>query len=285
MPATDLVVVPAGDRSLHIEFQDERQYDLWVVYYGDDEAVADGYARGCDRLIRRRGLKWEIVRAFGREHLTGEASPFEKYRYVLIPDDDLRFRDGAAAVNRLFEAAAAVRADIFQPAVNNGNWSIAWEPTRRVAGAFCHAVNIVECMAPGFAGPLFARVVLPALNALQFQRAGWGVEPIFALYGEMLFRRPMRSFVLDAVPVDHTRPVGTGATSHEIGADEAFITPMIYSNRMKEYARFAGADEALAFEFPFAADASDLGALNGHMAAVRGARMLWSQWSAMQRRG
>ncbi len=41
----------AGDRSLHETYAVDRDYELWVIYFGDDEGVAERYARTCDRLI------------------------------------------------------------------------------------------------------------------------------------------------------------------------------------------------------------------------------------------
>jgi hypothetical protein len=69
-----------------------------------------------------------------------------------------------------------------------------------------------------------------------------------------------------------------GSTPHEVGEDEAFLTPMIYSNRMREYARFDSAVSARAFAFPFLSESSDRGALEQHMASVRLARLLLGQW-------
>jgi len=270
----DLVIVAAGDASLHTALQTGREYDLWVVYYGDDDTKAKEFSCNCDLLFRRQGLKWELVRSFTKHHLNGSGSLFEEYRYVFVPDDDLLFPHGSLDIERLFESAEAVNAQIFQPAIRNENWSLCWESTRQVSGSFCHAVNIVELMAPGFTGKLFSRAVLPALNALEFQRAGWGIEPVITRFAEILFRRPVRTFVMDVVPMDHTRPVGMGTMSHQVGYDEAFLMPMIEGNRMREHARFNSAEEARAFDFPFLLGSGDMNIIKEHMASIRLARSL-----------
>lgn len=278
--ARDLVIVPAGDNSLHTRFHDQRNYDLWIVYYGQDEAKAAEYAKHCDRFFCRRGLKWELIRTFTDEHLSGDESIFEKYRYVFIPDDDLLFESGAAGINSLLDAAGEVDADIFQPAIANENWSKGWEPTRRVPSAHCRAANIVELMAPGYSGQLFSQVVLPVLNALEFQRAGWGLEPVIARTAEILWRRPVRTFVFDSTLMDHTRPPGQGTTSHQVGYDEAFLMPMIDSTRMREYGRFGSAKEARAFQFPFIVGTTDAAYVGRYMAWVRRARELINDYQA-----
>jgi hypothetical protein len=273
-PPRDLVIVTAGDDSHHVEFENDRKFDLWVVYWGSNVARAKIYLQNSDRLIRSRGLKWELVRSLIDCHLSQSRSPFADYRYIFLPDDDLSFPNGAEDISRLFESAAAVRADIFQPAIANENWSQDWNSTRQEPNCYCHATNIVELMMPGYESRIFAEILLPLLNALEFQRAGWGIEPQIARFAEVYFRRPIRTFVFDDVPVDHVRPVGKGTTSHEIGYDEAFLTPMVYSNRIKTYAKFSNIEEARAFEFPYLYATSDSEALANHMSAIRVARSL-----------
>ena len=50
--ARDLVIVMAGNGSLHVEYAENRNFDLWVIYYGDDDEVAARYAASADRLWR-----------------------------------------------------------------------------------------------------------------------------------------------------------------------------------------------------------------------------------------
>jgi hypothetical protein len=55
----NLVIVPAGDSSLHSEWlAAERSYDLWVIYYGKDEARAKQYRDTSDRAQDPVGQKF-----------------------------------------------------------------------------------------------------------------------------------------------------------------------------------------------------------------------------------
>ncbi len=244
----DLVVVMAGDASLHEAIADGRDFDLWVIYYGSDEQIARRYAAGCDRFWARKGLKLELVRTVLLEelHLKERFGFAERYRYVFLPDDDIDFGGGAAAVRRLFDHAAAVQADVFQPAISNQHAS--FQATRQIEGAFCHQVSWVENMMPGFRAELFVSAFLAGVHALDYLRSGWGLEPIVMKLGEAQLGRGLRTFVIDASPVVHTRPVGRNSVVHEIGWDERLLNPQIDSSPMRTLGVFATAEGATRLE-------------------------------------
>lgn len=56
---------------------------------------------------------------------------FERYSYIWFADDDLLFGDYYNA-SQLFDAALALRADIFQPGIQNNNFNPSWEPTQMI---------------------------------------------------------------------------------------------------------------------------------------------------------
>lgn len=63
MGRNNLVIVAAGDDSLHLEwFFEERSFDLWVIYFGDDSDTRAKFERSCDRFFEEKGLKYEILR-------------------------------------------------------------------------------------------------------------------------------------------------------------------------------------------------------------------------------
>ncbi|MFT4091889.1 MAG: hypothetical protein QM645_14260 [Asticcacaulis sp.] len=231
----NLVIVMAGDRSLHHEIASSRDYELWTIYYGDDDGVYDTYRQFSDRSWRAKGLKVELVRRVLLEqlHFTREVR-FEDYDYIFMPDDDIRFPAGAADVSRLFEVCAQIGADVFQPAISNEFYSKAWESTRLIEGAACHRVNIVEVMMHGFSGKAFVHGYLSAIHSMQFMKSGWGVEPVSMKAAEVALNRQLKTFVIDAVPAIHTRPIGGGAPHiHALGNAEAALLPQIHVNRMR----------------------------------------------------
>jgi hypothetical protein len=257
----NLVIVPAGDGSLHTEWlAAERSYDIWVIYYGKDAERARQYRGSSDGFFQGEGLKIQLARNFILGHAFFKNKiDFTRYECVWFPDDDIRFPDGPAGLEQLFDTARRLQADVFQPAIENEHYSRGWEATRRVPGAACHRTNIVEVMAHGFTGAFFASAYLPAIHSMYFMKSGWGLEPIWMKVGEALLRRPLRTFVIDCCPIIHTRPVGTGNTFvHNQGRWETTFLPQIETNRMKTLAVYASLAEA-------AARKDEFGEVNGVM--------------------
>jgi hypothetical protein len=267
---TNLVIVMAGNESLHERFAKDRDFQLWVCYWGGDDEVADRYRKTCDRLISAKDEKWALLRNLRWIDDPGGDPPFSRYDYVLLLDDDLEFPGGAADISRAFNLASEIRADIFHPAVANEHYTS--EVTHRLPGYLCHATNVIDQMATGYTAEVFRLCVLPALHALGHVRAGWGMQPVFAKAGEALVGRPMRIFMLDEISTIHTRPVGKGSASHQLGYDEAFLLPQAYP--MMELARFCDAAEAARYEFPFLEMTADLTDRDRKLALIRRARVL-----------
>ena len=268
----NLVIVMAGDGSLHESYTASREFDLWVCFWGDDDEVADRFKQGCDRFFRVKGQKWALVREFGRIAREQQLPAFSSYEYVFLPDDDIEFPGGAADISKAIALAGKIGADVFQPAISNEYFY--WEATRRLEGSVCHAATAVEIMMPAYSGVIFERCVLPLLHIHAHVRAGWGIELPITRFAETVQNRAVRTFVLDAVPAVHTRPLGAGTSSYALGWDEAFLIPLAAGNPIKELARFETAEEAADYEFPASDDAICWASLEKHLRRVRGARRL-----------
>ena len=231
----NLLIVAAGNSSLHEKWLTaDRSYDVWIIYYGSDENKASLYRSQSDKLFVAKGMKLELARTLLLEELHFRKKfNFEQYNYVWFPDDDLQFSSNAYSANLLFETAQLLKADAFQPAIQNEHISPNWEATKLIPGAFCHRTNLVEMMGHGFSGAAFSRAYLPAIHAMEFMKSGWGIDPIWMKIGEATFRRPLYTFVLDNCPIIHTRPVGGGRSFvHMQGQWEAKFVPQIHTNTM-----------------------------------------------------
>jgi hypothetical protein len=228
----------AGDRSQHLSYAANRLFELWIIYYGDDSDIFKNYQKTSDRAWRAKGLKIELVRKVLLEELFfNERFDFKQYDFIFLPDDDIQFPNYAKDIDDLFKICGQLETDVFQPALSNGERTPPWESTKLIPGAFCHRTNIVEVMMHGFSGKAFTDAFLPAIHAMQFMRSGWGIEPIWLKIGEAIFRRSLRTFVIDAIPAIHTRPLGSGSPEiHKIGMLEARFVPQIQWNRMKTLA-------------------------------------------------
>jgi hypothetical protein len=242
----NLVIVPAGDGSLHMEYASDRDFDLWILYWGSNDDVRQRYSGAADRVISLKGHKWELLRQ-AAALLMAERRRWEG-GYVLYVDDDIRFPHGAADISAFFSAVRDLDADTAQPAIANEN--VSWPIGRALDGAFCHATNAVESMMPAYSSAIFFEVVLPGLYALPHIRMGWHFEFFVQRYAEFRFQRPLRTFVVDAVPALHTRPPGSGTAPHELGANESFLLPGLAPMPVVTLAVFADRKSGRDFGFP-----------------------------------
>ena len=202
-PLRALVIVPAGDASLHPAWLQRKTHGedsvrIAVVYYGDNDAKAGEFRASADYFLQAKGAKWTLVRRALEELVPRWRTEFT---HVWIPDDDLRFQDGdqAAALHRFLRIAHDERVKLCQPAlVDNGNITPAYRHLLRVQPQNrLRWVNFVEIMAPCFATHALSRV----FGSLERAQSGWGLDSVWPT----LFN--FRDIaVVDAVPVVHTRP-------------------------------------------------------------------------------
>ncbi|PWV95750.1 hypothetical protein DFR52_10814 [Hoeflea marina] len=270
----NLVIVMAGDDSLHEHYASERDFELWVCHWGRDAGTAARFRQTCDRFFPMQGQKWALVRELGRIAREQRLPAFSSYDYVFLPDDDLEFPGGATDIARAFALARDIGADIFQPAVANENFSPGWEHTHRLYDAVCHATSVVEIMMPCYSGEIFERCVLPLLHIHGYITVGWGLEPLIARFAEVIQHRPARSFVLDEIAAIHSRAVGAGTSSYSVGKDEAFLIPYSRGMHGKDLSRFRNRTDAMAFVFPAADELVDSRSVEKHLTRVRGARRI-----------
>jgi hypothetical protein len=189
-----LIVVRAGEKSLHTKWLgSERNWDLVVSYYGDEPTlyVNDEYLR-----VACKGSKFIGLSDFFRS----SEFNWKNYDYIWCPDDDL---DASChGINQFFEICELIGAELAQPALD---WSsfYTWGITLRNTSFNYRATNFVEIMAPCFSRT-FLETVLPTFME---NRSGWGLEWLWQLQLD----RPFRSYIVDATPIRHTRPVGSGS--------------------------------------------------------------------------
>lgn len=220
----NLIIVPAGDSSLHVQWCTPiRPYDVWVVYYGEDAEVARKYQSCCDRFLVGKGQKFRLL----LDVLMRFREDIAHYDYVWLPDDDLKFHNGSLDVSKMFRLVRELDADVFQPAIANalvddgpivGRFcSPGWEICQLVAGAKYHRVTAVEMMMFGFSKEAVQHYLLPACLLLRHSRTGWGIEQIISIMGEGAKGSNWKAYVLDCIPVIHTRPLGSNPEHNQRG--------------------------------------------------------------------
>lgn len=159
----------AGDRSGfdHKWVGPGQEFDLFVVYYGDDDERFERYRQQARWIIRRKGSKYQNFHHF--YHANPEI--VGRYRRFFILDDDLAFDGGHAAINRMFAVARRYRLAICGPSfISDGKVSHDINAHRPgVARAY---TNFVEVNAQLFSRPALDRL----MRWLTPELIGWGID-------------------------------------------------------------------------------------------------------------
>ncbi|MGH8798636.1 MAG: DUF707 domain-containing protein [Casimicrobiaceae bacterium] len=188
-----LVIVRAGDRSLHptwTESEQSRTWDLAVSYYGTDAAA---YRMPGEARIDDPGPKWPGLHA-----LLARESFWREYDHVWLPDDDLAVSE--SGINRLFDIVSSRGLALAQPALS---WMSFYshDLTLRSPSFRLRYTNFVEVMAPCFRRDFLAR----CWPTFAENHSGWGLD---YLWPRLLPDGHRACAILDEVAITHTRPIG-----------------------------------------------------------------------------
>lgn len=191
---TRCVFTSAGDRNGVAGWLPEdgaRDFDLFVAFYGDDDARFAELARIADRAWRIKGGKAQNLLALLR---AGEID-LSPYTHVWLPDDDLLL--DPRNIPRLFDLADHFGFAVCQPAFHpHGRISF---PITRAASdqRQARATSFVEMTCPLFRAEDLARF----LRVFDGSLSGWGLDLWFC--HELGAAIPGRFGVIDAVTVSN----------------------------------------------------------------------------------
>lgn len=206
MSRTNLVVIRAGDTSLHKEWLtvgSNRNWDLFVSWYGKSSyvPVAD------ERWQAIAGGKWDgLARTFA-----AHGGLLEDYDYIWLPDDDIR--TDWRAINRLFDVMKEERLHVAQPSLTANSY-FSHLHTLNCPGMYLRYTNMVEIMIPCF-DVRYLRLVLPYMS---WSMSGFGLDWIWCRLSD---ENGFKSAILDCVAMQHTRPVGSSLKDVAAAAGEA----------------------------------------------------------------
>ena len=188
-----LVFVRAGKGSLHPRMLAEDPDRNWDCCINGWEAPPGSTAQDFGVELFQAGAlnKFEAF-----DDMFGTPARRIPYRYVMLIDDDLRFAPGQ--VSRYFELCERNRLFLSQPAIawgSNSNHLI------NICNPLCtiRQVNFVEVMAPCFSRDALARL----MPTFRITRCTWGIDYAWS----SLLDGQGRISVVDAVPMDHTKPM------------------------------------------------------------------------------
>ncbi len=143
-PQRNLVFTSAGDRSnISRWLRGEKDFDLWITYYGDDAGVARGLSGFADCYNARKDSK------FGNLKFAYDTWPdaFAQYEAVLVLDDDLLI--SGDAIGQLFETRKKLDLWLLQPAFSPLG-KISWRVTQVQHQYVLRFTNFVEMSCPLF---------------------------------------------------------------------------------------------------------------------------------------
>jgi hypothetical protein len=161
--SNNLVFTSAGDRSnLRRWLQGRRDFDLWVVYYGEHTGT---FRELATYHVNRRGSKFQNL------HYCYQRWPQELARYdaIMVTDDDIVI--DATGITRLFEIRRELDLWALQPAFRLAG-KVSWDITAVHPTAKLRYTNFIE-----MACPLFRRDKLDAFMAVYDpELVGYGVD-------------------------------------------------------------------------------------------------------------
>jgi hypothetical protein len=202
-----LVVSRVGADSAHstwIGTPDRRNYDIFISAY-DASVVVPEQAGAFFEF--RPGSKVAGYAAL----LDSCADLVRQYDYVALFDDDLII--DSAAVSRLFDIVAELDLKIAQPALSLKSY-FSYACLLRHPGFKARYLNYVEMMCPVFRRDVLERVA--PVFALGYES---GIDLIWC----NLVGRGERDFaVIDAVTIDHVRPIGARKAANGFGGDRRY---------------------------------------------------------------
>lgn len=197
----NLVIAAVGDESVHAAWLagKDRSFDVALVYFGDRPGQ---FERDAEYYIRRKGIKYALL----HELLTGELTEtVRRYERVWLPDDDVSA--SAEQINLLFHLAEEHKLALCQPAIGRGD--VSFKTLKAQPGYLLRYSRFVEMMCPLFSREALERL-LPTFISNQ---SGWGIDWLWAsMYDEQEIA------VIDAVAVDHTRPLQSGGVHRRLTA-------------------------------------------------------------------
>jgi len=205
----NLVIMGANESSLHHEWtQDiadaDRNWDLCLSFYGDPKNYPP--AGPVEYTSLQPGVrKWLAIHA-----AMYEGSPFWEYERIFVLDDDIR--TSWSDINKFLDICRELDLQLAQPALKPG-CAITHMITRQSPDTLVRFTNFVEAMAPCFT----SEALRLCISVTQGGYYGFGIDH---LWPSILGLPEKKIGIVDAIAVDHTRPVGVNYSMELALAEE-----------------------------------------------------------------
>jgi hypothetical protein len=158
-----LVFTSAGDNSnLKLWFQGERNFDVWINYYGDD---VDKYKDTSNYYTQRKGGKFPNLHYIYQHY----KDLLDQYEAILVMDDDIIIN--ATAISQLFRVRDDLDLSILQPSFD-AKGKVSHPITLYNPSYYLRLTNFVEVTCP-----LFNKAILDEfMDVYDPVLVGWGID-------------------------------------------------------------------------------------------------------------
>ena len=166
-----LVFTSAGDNTQFYDhwLEENRNYDVWVVYYGKSDSNYDMYSKVVDRIWKRKGGKYQNFHYIYNNY----KDDLMKYNRFFLVDDDIVM--STTDINNLFDISVKYNLLVCQPAFTPESKISIPYLNRVIKGNILRYTSFVENNTP-----VFSKYAL-----LEFMKyydpilIGWGIDYLY----------------------------------------------------------------------------------------------------------
>jgi hypothetical protein len=199
----NLVISSVGDNSLHERWTTScRDFDIFIIYYGNNDDIFERYGNGCDLIVRDKGEKGKLYYRFIKSVL----DKINNYEIIWMPDDDLEI--DTESINLLFKIHREYDLWLSHPSVAG---FVAHDILKKHDGSILRFTNFVEVLCPMFSLKPF----LQLYHTWNLNYSSWGLD---FLWPKLLGYPDNKIGIIDEVTVVHTRPLGQNNSRYPVDA-------------------------------------------------------------------
>ena len=166
-----LLFTSAGDNTFFYNnwCDKNRNYDIWLVYYGNNDENYNKYSKYVDKIWRRKGSKFQNL-YYLYQNNNDELMKYDRY---LITDDDIIIATND--INKLFDISTEYNLWICQASFKSKISRISHKITEQQKNNILRYTNFIEVTCP-----LFTKDCLIKLfNVFEPKLIGWGIDYLF----------------------------------------------------------------------------------------------------------
>ena len=145
-----------------------RNYDIWVVYYGDDNNIYNKYKNKVDKIWKRKGSKFQNFNYIYKNYYNN----LMEYERFFIVDDDIIMN--TSDINKLFNISKKYNLSICQPAFKEES-KISHPITKVVKNNILRYTNFVEVNTPVFSKD----ALITFMKYYDDSLIGWGIDYLY----------------------------------------------------------------------------------------------------------